>query len=283
MHFSLSLRAARRLSLAALYMLTVLAMLLSAVGCSKVENPIHENNTSDATEPVETESSNVPQDNTPGFYNILNGESCSQEQAQIRPLAIMVNNIKASLPQVGLEKADIIYECEAEGTITRLLALFSHYADITEPIGSIRSSREYFIDFAANHDAIYIHTVNLLLEISTTSTGLPAMHFTETRIAVQWVWLLNIHSFPRVTVSQEPFRIKVSARSSIQCIQHLFSFPIQKRLFPQKVLHRRFPQSIPLSNTLRSSMTKQAKSICERNLVIHTSMRTPATSFPLTM
>lgn len=157
MHFSLSLRAARRLSLAALYMLTVLAMLLSAVGCSKVENPIHENNTSDATGPVETESSNVPQDNTPGFYNILNGESCSQEQAQIRPLAIMVNNIKASLPQVGLEKADIIYECEAEGTITRLLALFSHYADITDPIGSIRSSREYFIDFAANHDAIYIH------------------------------------------------------------------------------------------------------------------------------
>ncbi len=138
----------------------LLALLMAALplsACKKQEptDPVDSHESSDSAQSSAADSTAAPAKDV--YYNVLSGEECSKEQASVRPLAVMINNISASLPQVGLSKADIIYECEAEGTITRLLAVFSHYADITEAIGSIRSSREYFIDFAANHDAIYIH------------------------------------------------------------------------------------------------------------------------------
>ena len=40
-----------------------------------------------------------------------------------RPVAVMVSNIKAFLPQYGIDDADIIYELPVEGGITRLMAV----------------------------------------------------------------------------------------------------------------------------------------------------------------
>jgi hypothetical protein len=68
----------------------------------------------------------------------------------------MLNNIREALPQHGTAEADIIYETLAEGGITRMLAVYQDYQDIGR-IGSIRSSRTYFLDLAQGLDAIYIH------------------------------------------------------------------------------------------------------------------------------
>ena len=49
----------------------------------------------------------------------------------------------------------IIYEMVVEGGITRYLALFK---DVNvERIGTIRSSRHYYLDYALENDAIYVH------------------------------------------------------------------------------------------------------------------------------
>lgn len=80
----------------------------------------------------------------------------SEEDTNRRPVAIMINNIKKALPQSGISKASIIYEALAEGGITRLLAVFEN-VDGIEQIGTIRSSRPYYIDFARSVDAIYVH------------------------------------------------------------------------------------------------------------------------------
>ncbi len=80
----------------------------------------------------------------------------SEEDANRRPVAIMINNIKKALPQCGISKASIIYEALAEGGITRLLAVFEDVEGI-EQIGTIRSSRPYYIDFSQGVDAIYVH------------------------------------------------------------------------------------------------------------------------------
>jgi len=73
-----------------------------------------------------------------------------------RPFAIMVNNLGPARPlQSGLQDAFVIYEIIVEGGITRFLALFID-AD-TERIGSIRSTRHYFLDYAAEHDAVFVH------------------------------------------------------------------------------------------------------------------------------
>lgn len=73
-----------------------------------------------------------------------------------RPYAVMINNINVARPlQSGLQDAYIVYEIIVEGGITRYMALFLDQN--TERIGSIRSSRHYFLDYAMENDAIYVH------------------------------------------------------------------------------------------------------------------------------
>lgn len=52
------------------------------------------------------------------YVNPLTGEGCAQDIAQKRPVAVMLNNLKKALPQLGVSQADIIYEAPAEGGIT---------------------------------------------------------------------------------------------------------------------------------------------------------------------
>lgn len=100
---------------------------------------------------VKLENAEIPE-----VVNPLTGEATTEEVANQRPVAIMINNIRAACPQEEVSKADVLYECVAEGGITRLLMVTKDYAALGET-GSIRSSRKYFIDFALNHDALYVH------------------------------------------------------------------------------------------------------------------------------
>lgn len=81
------------------------------------------------------------------------------EDSTSRPFAIMINNHKEARPlQSGLQDAYIIYEIIVEGGITRYMALFLDQN--TERIGSVRSARHYFLDYALENDAIYVHHGN---------------------------------------------------------------------------------------------------------------------------
>lgn len=111
------------------------------------------------TKPAETEAPEteveVPAE-PERIYSYLNGYTTTVEERDQRPVAIMLNNMKKSLPQAGLCEGDIYYECAAEGGITRLMMVCEDYETLGT-VGSIRSSRDYFVDFLANHDAIYVH------------------------------------------------------------------------------------------------------------------------------
>ena len=78
---------------------------------------------------------------------IYNGED--------RPIAVMIDNVGNARPQAGLNDAYIVYEIIVEGEQTRLMALFKG-KDLSK-IGPIRSSRHYFLDYALENDAIYVH------------------------------------------------------------------------------------------------------------------------------
>ncbi len=90
--------------------------------------------------------------------NPLTGVSdLTEDKTDDRPVAIMINNITTAQPvQAGLNQADIVYETEVEGGITRLLAV---YQDVSKAgtIGTIRSARYPYVDLAMGHNAIYIH------------------------------------------------------------------------------------------------------------------------------
>lgn len=72
-----------------------------------------------------------------------------------RPIAVMIDNHKDAWPQAGLNEAYAVYEIIAEGGESRLMALFK--GKNIEKIGPIRSSRHYFLDYALENDAIYVH------------------------------------------------------------------------------------------------------------------------------
>ena len=76
--------------------------------------------------------------------------------SKTRPMAIMINNEKTVRPyHSGLQDAYIIYEMVVEGGITRYLALFKDVD--TQRIHGIRSARHYYVDYALENDAYYIH------------------------------------------------------------------------------------------------------------------------------
>jgi len=70
-------------------------------------------------------------------------------------VGIMVENSSMARPQAGLEKAELVYEMEAEYGITRFLALF--YQDKAERVGPIRSARLGFFDVAVAYGLPYGH------------------------------------------------------------------------------------------------------------------------------
>lgn len=90
--------------------------------------------------------------------NPLTGVKDVDEQtAKLRPTAIMVGNASDAFGvQTGLSKADVIYETEVEGGVTRLMAVFQDISK-AEKIGSVRSARYPFVDLAMGHNAVYVH------------------------------------------------------------------------------------------------------------------------------
>lgn len=78
------------------------------------------------------------------------------EDSGTRPVAVMINNNHDAWPHAGLQKSFLNYEIVAEGGITRIMALFKDVSDV-EKIGSVRSSRPYYLDYALENDAIYVH------------------------------------------------------------------------------------------------------------------------------
>ena len=108
----------------------------------------------DTTEPDTTEEPELPVE--PEFVHPLTGLAAETDLSAKRPVAIMINNLRASCPQVGIDQADIIYECLVEGGITRLMMIVQDYEKLPE-VGSIRSARDYYLNFAADYDALFVH------------------------------------------------------------------------------------------------------------------------------
>ncbi len=152
--------------------LVLSSLLLSScflAGCEKkteviedsetVINETEENISEDENGEAANEDEVVPEpepEPEPVFYNHTTGLPCAEEMLTKRPVAMMINNLKQAIPQLGISNADIIYECIVEGGITRLMAVFSDYESLPTT-GSVRSSRDYYIDLAQAHDAIYAH------------------------------------------------------------------------------------------------------------------------------
>ncbi|MCR5467501.1 MAG: DUF3048 domain-containing protein [Lachnospiraceae bacterium] len=135
----------------------------SAVGCGKKEEETEATETeTEITTEVETETETETETEVGEVApegmgrSYLTGEWVTEAYANQRPVGIMIENTSSCQPTYGTSNAKVIYEFQAEGGITRLLALFEDISGM-EKIGNIRSCRPYFAYTAMAHEAIYIH------------------------------------------------------------------------------------------------------------------------------
>jgi hypothetical protein len=72
-----------------------------------------------------------------------------------KPIAVMIDDHWDARPQSGLSMANIVYQGPAEGGIPRYMAIFQTQAP--PAIGPIRSARLYFVAWAEEYGAGYVH------------------------------------------------------------------------------------------------------------------------------
>lgn len=87
---------------------------------------------------------------------LIDGVLVKKGEENIFPVAIMIDNHFDARPAFGLGEANLVYEVEAEGRITRYLAIFAGGNNI-EKIGPVRSVRPYYLDWAHEFSALFIH------------------------------------------------------------------------------------------------------------------------------
>ena len=114
---------------------------------------VKEENVEEAEE-EETENPDTPPAEGMVRSRITN-EWIDEETDKTRPIAVMIPNTKTA-SHYGLSRASVLYECNVESSITRLMAIFDDWSGF-DKLGNIRSSRDYYIYWAFEWDALYIH------------------------------------------------------------------------------------------------------------------------------
>ena len=128
---------------------------LLAFGCKKgeVEEPdIVEEVIKDGEDLLKEEPEEVLKKE--GIPSPLSGIYAPEEKVNRRPVAIMFDNHHSARWQSGLKDAEIVYEFPVEAPYTRYLGLY--LINDPESIGSIRSSRPYFVTTVLEYDAVYV-------------------------------------------------------------------------------------------------------------------------------
>ena len=80
----------------------------------------------------------------------------NEKNVNNRPVAVMLNNIHYAMPQHGVSRADMIFEFNVEGGITRMVGFYQDVSQVGT-IGSVRSARPCFVETVLGMDAIYAH------------------------------------------------------------------------------------------------------------------------------
>jgi DUF3048 family protein len=95
---------------------------------------------------------------TPGVVLVpapMTGLLVSPEAALRHPMAIMIDDHIGARPQSGFNAASVVYQAPAEGGIPRYMLVFQD--TVPTAVGPVRSARQYFIEWAAEWNAMYAH------------------------------------------------------------------------------------------------------------------------------
>lgn len=101
----------------------------------------------------ETETETPPQEGM--VRSRITNEWVDEEINNTRPVAVMIPNSKTA-SHYGISNVSVLYECNVEGSMTRLMGVFDDWSNISK-LGNIRSCRDYYVYWSFEWDAFYIH------------------------------------------------------------------------------------------------------------------------------
>lgn len=85
----------------------------------------------------------------------MTGVLVSPEAAAQHPIAVMVDDQYYARPQSGFNSAAVVWHAPAEGGIPRYMLIFQD--EIPTDVGPVRSSRLYYVQWAAEWNSLYVH------------------------------------------------------------------------------------------------------------------------------
>jgi hypothetical protein len=127
----------------------------------------------------------------------LTGAPVSEAQASRRIVAVMVDDLLPARPQSGFSAAGIVWQAPAEGGIPRYMMLFS--AGDPTSVGPVRSSRQYYIEWASEWDALYVHvggSPQALATLQSQGRGQLVWNADEFRWGGRYLWRAKDRAAP---------------------------------------------------------------------------------------
>jgi len=85
----------------------------------------------------------------------LTGLPVAPDVAARQPIAVMIDDHADARPQSGFNAASVVWHAPAEAGIPRYMLIFQD--EIPEIVGPVRSARQYYVEWAAEWNALYVH------------------------------------------------------------------------------------------------------------------------------
>ena len=127
----------------------------------------------------------------------LTGRLVAPALAARHPIAVMVDDQADARPQSGFNQASVVWQAPAEGGIARYMLIFGE--GDPPAVGPVRSSRLYFITWAAEWRALYVHgggSPQALTTLAASGQGQLVYNADEFRWGGTYLWRIQQRPAP---------------------------------------------------------------------------------------
>lgn len=150
---------------------------------------------------------------TPMVAAPLTGRPVTAAVAAKRAIAVMIDDHSRARPQSGFNAASVVWQAPAEGGIPRYMLIFQDAAPTA--VGPVRSARQYYIEWAAEWRAMYVHvggSPQALATLRAKGQGQWVYNADEFRWGGKYLWRIRERFAPHNVYSDEEHLRALAAR-----------------------------------------------------------------------
>ncbi len=137
-------------------LISIISLIITILKITSDNNTKQTEQNNQNIENIESSNNQTSQELDSKTRRKTDGILINKEDANNWPFAVIIENNIDARPLSGVNDANIIYEALVEGSITRLLCIYSGSENIGK-IGPVRSARPYFTDLADEYNSLFIH------------------------------------------------------------------------------------------------------------------------------